>query len=150
MNVKPFKIKHLKDMSLKREAYKEYFMPHIEDGIVYELSQGAEVVTILDEKFVYGVLGLREIWPGVADAWAVLGEQVQEHPIGFHRLVLSVIAHYERELNLHRIQISVREEYKAGRKWAQKLGFEEEGLMKAYTSDKINYYRFGRTRPWTR
>ena len=78
--------------------------------------------------------------------WAVTSEEVKEKPISFHRLTLSVIAHYERELGLHRIQISVREGYTEGMRWAEKLGFQNEGLMRSYMSDKTNHYRYARVR----
>jgi len=147
MKVEHFKLRHVCEMNHKKIAYSEMSEDELIEVVMQAHSnQDAHLVSFVDENKVYGIFGLYVHWPGVADCWAITSEECVERPISFHRLTLSVIAHYERELSLHRMQITVREGYTEGMRWANKLGFKNEGLMVGYMPDKTNHYRYARTR----
>ena len=43
-----------------------------------------------------------------------------------------------------RLQTAVKSNFKTGLRFAEFLGFKNEGLMKAYGPDKTDYYRMAR------
>ena len=105
---------------------------------------GVHWVKEVHEYMMYGVLGLVVHWQGVAECFAITSNAVRKRPIAFHKAVLTTLMRYEDTLNLHRVQTTVREGYNVGRKWLEKLGFTQEGLMLKYTPEMANHYRYAR------
>ena len=93
---------------------------------------------------VIGVIGFNKIWDGVVRAWAVFGEDVQKYPIAFHKMVLKLIEHYTFILKIWRIEITVLCGFKQGMKWAEALGFIQEGIMKKFGPNKADFYLYAR------
>ena len=49
-----------------------------------------------------------------------------------------------KQKRYHRIQAIVLKDYKAGIRFAELFGFKNEGLMKSYSVDKEDFYRYAR------
>ena len=45
---------------------------------------------------------------------------------------------------MHRLEINIQATWKKGLKWANKLGFEEEGIMRQWDQHRNDYVRFVR------
>ena len=73
-------------------------------------------------------------------------DEVRSIPLAFHRRILALLANYEKTLNLHRIVMSVQEDFEEGIRWAEALGFEREGLMRKHGPTKLNHYLYARVR----
>ena len=99
---------------------------------------------IQDGKIV-GCGGFTPIWDGVAEIWMYLEPEAFKRK----RLALKLMKHILNDIikreEYHRIQAVVLKDYKAGIKFAEFFGFENEGLMKQYSVDKEDFYRFART-----
>lgn len=91
------------------------------------------------------VVGGVRIWAGVARCWAVTTNDLDLHPIAFTRVLLGLITSCVRYYKVHRLEITVKADFKAGIRWAQVLGFRREGHLRAYGPDKTDYLIFGRT-----
>jgi len=91
---------------------------------------------------ILAAAGVMNLWPGVGEGWAILTP---------HANGLSVVRKF-REMfdlillanNYHRIQASVRADFKAGVRFAEFLGFKAEGVMRKFDVDKTDYIRMAR------
>ncbi len=104
--------------------------------------------TLIAEKDVIAVFGLKQMWPGVAEIWALTSELVHKYPVFFHKECIKLIKTHAEVLKLHRVQCSVRADYEEGLKWIESMGFKKEGLMEKYGPNKMNYYLFSREFTW--
>jgi len=91
--------------------------------------------------------GIVLLWRGVGEAWSLSASGLGGRALAVHRLVAERLAAAEREHGLHRIQASVHIDNRRGRRWVAALGFEEEGIMKAYGPAGDDFVRVARRRP---
>jgi len=71
-------------------------------------------------------------WPGLGMAWAVLSDTGRRHPVFVHRSMLRFLSVVARVNRLRRVEWMVLASWEAGREWARRLGFIEDGLMPKY------------------
>jgi hypothetical protein len=99
---------------------------------------------------VIGCAGILPQWPGRAIAWALLTRGLTaRHFLHAHHKVAAVLraAHApvsEGGGGLRRIETSVDAGFDAGHRWARALGFEPEGLMRAYSPDGRDHVLYAR------
>jgi len=72
-----------------------------------------------------------------------VAEQLEKRA-GFRRVVKKTLDAIQANLKLHRIQCVVHADYTQSRKWVERLGFIEEGLLNRYGPDQASYYMYGR------
>jgi RimJ/RimL family protein N-acetyltransferase len=95
---------------------------------------------------VLGCAGIVPLWRGVGAGWLFGGEELRRYPVALHRAVARGIPRAMRGLGLHRLQISVHEDFARSLAWAARLGFACEGAMPGYGPDGATYIRYARTR----
>ena len=100
--------------------------------------------TVMLEDEPVAVLGMVLLWKVVAEVWTVISEAAKKAPISFHKCVLASLIYHERLLGVSRTQMAVRKEFEEGRKWAESLGFDLEGIMVKYGPDGKDFYRYAR------
>lgn len=101
-------------------------------------------VSLKDNEGKLGaIVGLSILRKGVALGWAVTTSNITEKPIAYTRRMLDIIREVYAHFNIHRLQIYVKCRSDLVR-WAQVLGFEIEGRMKSFGTDKSDYYIMGR------
>jgi hypothetical protein len=101
-----------------------------------ELAKSGPVFTATDkEGEIVAVAGLVEQWPGCLRAYAFLGEHAGRHMITLTRSV----KRYLRDFPVRRVEAAVECSFAEGIRWAKLLGFEQEGLMRAYWNDRDAY-----------
>lgn len=132
--VVPFEPEHLEMLALKPEQSDER-----PEGI-----NGSAISFLLDEKPV-AIVGGFPIVPNVFQVWALISEDVKKHPFAFHRSVRAMLAWVTAERGLQRIQLSVKIGFMGGCRWAEALGFKNEGVMRSYGPGGSDYYLYGRT-----
>jgi len=82
------------------------------------------------------------IWKGVGEGWAILAPRARGPAVirAFKETFkLIQIAH-----NYHRIQASVRSDFAVGIRFAEWMGFEQEGVMQKYDDQKNDYIRMAK------
>jgi len=94
-----------------------------------------------DELFIIG--GINILWPGVGEAWAMLGTSYKKHGLFIHRNTVKYLANIVDTLKLRRVQAVVLASHWAGMEWVDRLGFEYEGEMKAYFQGET-YLRYSK------
>lgn len=86
--------------------------------------------------------GIANLWPGRAEAWAVMTPATRHHMTAITRAVRAFLDLAE----VRRIDCAVKADFEAGHRWARLLGFEQEGVMRAYGPDGCDYARYARVR----
>lgn len=91
---------------------------------------------------ILAAAGVMTLWPGCGEGWAILTPAATG---------LSVVRKF-REMfdlilvanNYHRIQAMVRSDFVAGLRFAKWMGFEPEGIMRQFDTDKNDYVRLAK------
>lgn len=102
--------------------------------------------TVIYEGNILGVGGVVVYWPGVGEGYYILSEHAREHKVRMALCLKRIIALSFEELNLHRLQATVRKDFTQAAKLIEQAGFELEGNMKKYTPDKIDTYLYAFTK----
>lgn len=98
-----------------------------------------------DDGFVIAAAGVINLWPGVGEGWAVVLPRGNRRAVArrFREMFdLILIAN-----NYHRIQASIQADFTAGIRFAEWLGFENEGVMRQFDSDRTDFVRMARIGP---
>ena len=99
--------------------------------------------TLVDGDTVLGCAGVL-IEGRVGTAWAVLSDEIRARPVVMHRQVKRTLNKIITEYQLEQILATVCEEFSAGRRWIERLGFREEGLLIDYMGTGENHIRYVR------
>jgi hypothetical protein len=86
--------------------------------------------------------GVDILWAGVGEAWAFFSPAIKENPLAITRAVKKILVDYLQNLDLHRIQCHVRHNLKPAVRFVQALGFEQEGINRRFTHDKVDCLEF--------
>ena len=100
--------------------------------------------TLVDGDTVLGCAGVL-IEGRVGTAWAVLSDEIRARPVVLHRQVKRMLNQIVMEYQLEQILATVYEEFSAGRRWMERLGFRRlEGVLTDYRGTGLTYRRFVR------
>ncbi|MFP3799439.1 GNAT family N-acetyltransferase [Paraburkholderia sp. SIMBA_027] len=86
--------------------------------------------------------GIAEAWADRAIAWSMITPRAFQHFRHLHRVVKRVFD----ESPWARIEIDVRADHAAGRRWAEHLGFTIEGIRRKYTPDGADMILYARVK----
>ncbi len=92
---------------------------------------------------VVACAGVMLLWDRVGEAWAVTSPLVHEYASYFHKATKDHLAKIINQYRLERVQAFVDKEHKVAMKWAERLGFEQEGEMRKFFQGRT-YYRYAR------
>ena len=88
--------------------------------------------------------GVAPLWPGVGEGWAVASQHIYRHGVSAARAARRGFSGVIERSQLHRVQTAVLVGAPRLSRFAQFLGFEREGLMRAYGSDRKDYDLYSR------
>ena len=88
--------------------------------------------------------GIVPLWNGVAEGWVISSKRIFKNRIKASRLIKKRTDLLCAANKIWRLQTAVKSNFKTGLRFAEFLGFKNEGLMKAYGPDKTDYYRMAR------
>lgn len=139
MNIIPYKAEHLDALLLQpaQEGVRRYFGDP-EYGKMLELPGHA--FTAMEGDRVLAMAGVMPRWEGRAEAWALLSGDLKAHFLRIH----CAIRRFLRETPIRRIETAVDANFPEGIAWAEALGFKNEGLMRRYTPEGRDCFRFAR------
>lgn len=96
---------------------------------------------------ILGMGGVISVWKGVAIAWLLTACEIERYKLFFHKTIVRMLDSAIRELSLHRIDVTVLAEHKTSINWLERLGFQNEGIMRKFDSGKNDYYRYALIKP---
>ena len=88
--------------------------------------------------------GIFPLWNGVCEGWvisskSIFGVKIKAAKLIRHRTDILCAAN-----KVWRLQTTVKANFKMGLRFAEFLGFKNEGLMRGYGPDKSDYYRMAK------
>ncbi len=119
-----------------------------EDLLSISMKEENCVASLVNPKTnrVVAIVGLNHIRKGVSEAWVLISEEAYSVKISFHKSILKILDQFEAGIPLHRVQLTVAENFSVGQAWARSLGFECEGLMKKFDIEGGNHFLFARVK----
>ncbi len=84
------------------------------------------------------------IYPQVFTIFSLLSESVKKYPVAFHKEVERILSVYIETCDIKRVEMYVKASFKQAVRWAERLGFQREGLLKNYGIDCCDYYLYAR------
>lgn len=144
ISIRPFQPEHL-----KRIGNPQHDLLSLGSVLTDRYGQGLKAAgpafTGFDADGPIACAGLILYWPGVASAWAYLGEnRFHEHRFSAHRAVKRGLDQLIKDYNLHRVQTEVAEDDERAQRWARGLGFVYEGRMPMFGAHRETYLRYAR------
>ena len=100
--------------------------------------------TLLDDNKPICSGGIIPSWLGNAQGWVISSKRIFKNKIKAARLIKERTDLLCANNKIWRLQTAVKADFKIGVRFAEFLGFKNEGLMKAYGPDKTDYYRMAR------
>lgn len=107
----------------------------------FNVIKAATVVEYGADDFIriLGVVGMRGMWPGVADVFLIpCANLSKRNTIAFVRRVRNAMQIARDEYGIRRFQ-TVAVDDELHNRWLTFMGFEEEGLMKEYSVNCEDY-----------
>lgn len=135
----PYQPEHFALLQLQKAQH--WCLPWMSEDTVAWLAE-LDAYTIQHEEEVIAIAGLWTKWPGSAVAWSYIADAAGPHMTALTRVVLRFL-----ELKApRRVEAYVDEEFEAGHRWMALLGFEREGLLRAFKPDGGGQYIYSRIR----
>lgn len=95
------------------------------------LSAKGRAFTLRCDGQVLCIVGLMEVHAQAATGWALMAEGCWGHMGDITRIVRT----YLDDQHFRRIDMLVRADFAAGHRWARRLGFVREAVLRAWTPD---------------
>lgn len=105
-----------------------------------DLSEAGLAWTAEHDGQVLAIAGLAPQWENRACAWALISDAAGDHFLTIHKAVKRFLTMSE----YRRIEATVDVGFTEGERWMNLLGFEYEGLMRAYRPDGQDMLMFAR------
>lgn len=134
MKIVPFVAKHLADINL--QPAQQHMLGMLEqDGYGTMLERCTAFTALGMDGKVLICAGFEERWEGCAQAWALLSRDAGRNMVGIVRALRGYIDHVAP---WRRIESAVDVGFIPGERLLELLGFEFEGLARAYRPDGGN------------
>jgi hypothetical protein len=135
-----FQPEHLTSLALQEgQAYMQSYLS--EPGYANFLLSAGPALTVMAAGKVIAIAGIAEVWAGRGAAWLLMADGAgRRHMVALHRAVRA----YLDGCGVRRVECYVDRDFLAGHRWARMLGFEREGLMRAFGAhggDMVMYAR---------
>jgi hypothetical protein len=85
--------------------------------------------------------GILPLWNGVGEGWVVTSPMVEKYPILFTKTIWRATYRLIESMDLDRVQTVIDAEHTVSQKWAERMGFKNEGLMRKYLGGR-DFYRY--------
>ena len=134
--IRPYEADHA--LAILSQGYTESFSD-TDQARLMENSKFSVTLLIDDDPVVCS--GIIKLWDGVGEGWFLSTDEVSKSSMVIARATKEVLLEEISAGNYWRLQINVRADWKQALRFAQFLGFEEEGLMHKFGPDQKDYLR---------
>jgi RimJ/RimL family protein N-acetyltransferase len=141
MIVVPFEGWHLQLLSLqeKQAHFQPLFAaPHYGDWLE---KNGPAFSAVVDGEIIAS-LGITPQWENRAVAWGLIGKKARRHFVPLTKAIMRFLDLCE----YRRIETPVDVGFEQGDRWAEMLGFEREGTMRAFMPDGRDCHLYARVK----
>lgn len=85
--------------------------------------------------------GIIPLWKGVGEAWVITSTLVEKYPVLFAKTVWRKLHEIINTNDIERAQTTIHKDHVVSQRWAERMGFKNEGLMRKYLGGE-DYYRY--------
>lgn len=137
----PFRAEHYLALAPRPEeaAIRDY-KPLLVERLVQ--SACSATLTDWDRPIVCG--GMFLLWTGVGEYWFHGTWEAAQHPVPVFRNAKRLVDTWARLHRLHRLQVTVEEQFAVSVRFVEALGFTLEGRMERYGPNQETFLRFVR------
>jgi len=121
------------------------FMNFPKPELVAKRFTGGPAYTIVASEGLVASGGILPLWKGVGEAWVVTSELVDTYPLLFAKTVWRKLYEIIDGNGIERVQTTIHKDFIVSQKWAERMGFKNEGLMRKYLGGE-DYYRYALVR----
>ena len=151
----PFKAHHVEHVDMRPlDAQVFLSVPHSPSAVRAYETGGYSWTAILDGRdteprvpTILGMGGIVPVWQGVACGWLLTACGIEHYAKFLHRTVTNVLNLAINDLRLHRIETTILASHSISQRWAERLGFKNEGLMRKFDMNGNDYYRYALIKP---
>jgi len=108
--------------------------------IASHLAKGPAFTGIAPEGII-ACGGILPLWKGVGEAWVVTSELVNLYPLTFAKVIWRKLGELIENNHFERVQTTVDKEHIVSQKWVERMGFQNEGLMRKFLGGR-DFYRY--------
>ena len=144
VNIVDFSVRHLSGMTLRPQSRISFdHIPNYPDKLraVEHTKWSHTAVVTGDIVCCFGVI---ELWPGLGEAWMLTSDKVKRYPISLTRGARRYFDAAARDLQLRRLQITTNVNDELAVRWANRLNFTQEGLLRRYGPDGSDHFMHSR------
>jgi len=106
-----------------------------------ELQKEGWSYTLVNNGHLICCAGLVDMWPGVGEGWFIASEKIHKDARPFIRFARQIQNEVIEQNDLWRVQACVRVGWDAAKRFANFLGYKDEGIMQQYGPNRDDYYR---------
>lgn len=130
IEIVPFKPEHLVRLRLQATQATAQAQMTLEHGKQLAECPGIAKTALVDGEPIV-CAGMIELFKGRAYAWSYIGETAARHWKTIHRAVMIAL----ESARWHRVEMTIDVRNPDAKRWAHRLGFDFEGVMRKWTSD---------------
>lgn len=115
-----------------------------DDIIQSQAKMGTSYTAIDNEGNIIAIGGMCIIRIGVGAPWVITSDLFVKYKVWIHKAIKNMAEEAIKIYNLHRLETAIVKEHEVSHRWAERLGFEREGLMRKFDQNKKDYYLYAR------
>ena len=100
--------------------------------------------TLKDEGKPIAICGVTPVWTGVGDLWVVMSDEAYRQAAVTARHLRQLTEDAREVILAHRLQATVADDNERMMTFLKKLGFEQEGCLRAYYEPGRDYLMFSK------
>lgn len=122
-------------------------MPDASNKIANLAKRSVQAATFMYDGRILMCAGFLECWPGVCEVWSIPTIYAKQLPFQYGRTLKRYVEQIAKTFKYHRLQtVAVADDLHA--RWMQFLGFQKEGVLRQYTTGKLDYNMYARVFSW--
>ena len=146
VQILPFKAEHIGQMEAREEhPWIEAIVSSPEyHHLVEQLGPGYTMW--VDGEIIGCLVFARLMYQGVAEVLIRMSKNVEHHKLSMHRMAKKNCDKAQEIHGLHRLEARIAEDATRNRRWAESIGFKQEGVLEAFGPNGMNYIQYARVR----
>lgn len=130
-------------LAVQLQPAQAYAMPHINEAQAVEIAMSRGIGwAAVDGDEVLACAGIVHVHDERGLAWAMVSDEALRQFKTIHRVISQVVI----SAPWRRVEMIVDCDHAAGCRWAERMGFEQEGRMRAYTPDGRDCFLYARVK----
>ena len=119
-------------------------VPNAFEMIARQAENGMAYTGIDDNGEIVAIGGVTMLWDKVGSGWVMTSDLLLKYKVWTHRAIKEILDLAIVKYNLHRIESIILEDHIVSQAWAERLGFEREGLLRKYDTKGNDYYLYAK------